>query len=68
MAERVLVWIWRRWGYSVEPHHELCFAKCVAFENWMMRNTEERTQAQGLLNLLIAHYELSSWFSLSFVV
>lgn len=66
-------WRWRRgvWlgfgggGTALEPHHELRLAKCVAFENWMMRNVEERTQAPGLLNLLIAHYELSSWFSLS---
>lgn len=67
MAERA--WLgFGRGGRALEPHHELYFAKCVAFENWTVRNTEERTQATGLLNLLIAHYELSSWFSLSFSV
>lgn len=50
-------------GTALEPHHGLCFAKCVAFEIWMTRIAEERTQALALLNLLIAHYELSSWFS-----
>lgn len=67
VAERV----WLGFGggcTALEPHHELCFAKCVAFENWMMRNIEERTQALGLLNLLIAHCEFSSWFSLLFAV
>lgn len=36
-------------GTALEPHHELYFAKCVAFENWMMRNVEERTQAPGFV-------------------
>ena len=44
------------------------FAKCVAFDNWMMRNVEERTQGLGLSNLLTGHYELSTWFCLSFAV
>ena len=41
-----------------------CFAKCVAFENWMMR----RTLVLALLNLLIAHQELSTRLCLLFAV
>ena len=65
---KVAEWGWsgsQGGGTALEPHRRPCFAKCVAFETWMMRNVDGRTQALGLLNLLIGHYELSSWFSLS---